>query len=462
MVTDLIVSFDRVGIDVHVQIFATNSFVQVEQIVTIGFKVRSGIKGARDEALVNGTILDGLVSGGDAGKSLENGPQQLKTGGDILIGLALLDQGGNNSHVDARSSCLQGIAHAANKDIIDTADLRSRNDNLGGFRIVRVGDGVVQEADASNNESGGADLLWGEVGRVSDNHFGDSHLISSLDTVGGSVLHQNFIDILIEHKGSTVNGANSGESFWQTTKTVDGVDVRRCSVAREGVAVDLQFLDSRQCRLIHVFLIQLETHGVRNELMRIWNQSEFCVEFFHGHFGEIAAFVSLRLLLIILFNVHEELSEATLFKESHEWTPQSFFGSGRNLEDLSVPVDIGSSNGFKVEITSDLGVQQHFGQTSARHDELWDEIYVVITVSTQAGGRLTGLELFKQVGQVERSAITSIVSVSVELQHALSLDGEETGNHTLFQACAQDDSIVLSVRERLHALGKPIESGLLS
>ena len=40
----LIVTFNRVGIDVHIQIFAGHTLVQTEQIVTVRFKMRSGIE----------------------------------------------------------------------------------------------------------------------------------------------------------------------------------------------------------------------------------------------------------------------------------------------------------------------------------------------------------------------------------------------------------------------------------
>ena len=44
MPINLIVTFNRVGIDVHIQIFAGHTLVQTEQIVTVRFKMRGGIK----------------------------------------------------------------------------------------------------------------------------------------------------------------------------------------------------------------------------------------------------------------------------------------------------------------------------------------------------------------------------------------------------------------------------------
>lgn len=105
-------------------------------------------------------------------------------------------------------------------------------------------------------------------------------------------------------------------------------------------------------------------------------------------------------------------------------------------------------------------MQEHLGKISTRHDEFRDQIHVVIAVGAEVGGSFAGLELFKQIGQVERGAISSVVAIAVQLQDALALDRQEARNDAFLEARSENDGVVLSVGESFHALGQPVKSGL--
>mmetsp|Transcript_28912 Transcript_28912/g.44457 ORF Transcript_28912/g.44457 Transcript_28912/m.44457 type:complete len:200 (+) Transcript_28912:348-947(+) len=199
---------------------------------------------------------------------------------------------------------------------------------------------MIQEADATNDLSSGLDLVRGEVGRISDHHGRLGHLISGLDTHRLPVFVQNLFDILVEHKRSSVNGANSGKSFRQASQTVNRINVRRCSVATEGIAIRLEFLDGTQGGLVHVGLVELQTHGVTDELVGIGLHSKVRVKLAHGHLGQITTLVRLRIFRDVLINEQQEFAKAALLKESHKRTHQGFFRSGGNLENLASLVNV--------------------------------------------------------------------------------------------------------------------------
>mmetsp|Transcript_141 Transcript_141/g.207 ORF Transcript_141/g.207 Transcript_141/m.207 type:complete len:238 (-) Transcript_141:399-1112(-) len=235
------------------------------------------------------------------------------------------------------------MSHTADKDIIDTVDLRSWNDNLDRFGIVGIGNGMIQEANASHNSTRGTNLILFEIRWITNDHGSLCHLVSSLDTTSLAVITKdNLINVLIEHKGTSMNGTNTRETFWKSSQAINGVNVRRSSISTQGIHVDLQFFDSGSRGQVHVLFVRLQTHGVTNKLMGIGLQAKFRVQFTHGHFGKIAVFVSGRIIGFVLINVDQKVAKASLFKESHKTRAKSFFRSSRNLQDLASLVDIGS------------------------------------------------------------------------------------------------------------------------
>ena len=175
-------------------------------------------------------------------------------------------------------------------------------------------------------------------------------------------------------------------------QAVDGVDVGTGSVARQGVAVDLEALEGGERRLVHVVLADLEAPGVGDELR------------------------------------------------------------GGDLEGLARVVDERRLDGLELQIARHLGVQQHLGEVPARHDELGDNVHVEVTVGTQVAGGSAGLELLVEVGQVEGGNDGSVVVVAVELEDALAFDREEYGDDAFLEAGFHDDGVVFAVGEGLHGV----------
>mmetsp|Transcript_21882 Transcript_21882/g.62364 ORF Transcript_21882/g.62364 Transcript_21882/m.62364 type:complete len:422 (+) Transcript_21882:43-1308(+) len=314
----LVIAFDRIGVDVHVQIFSGNSLVQAEQVVAVRFEVGCGVEGLADEAVVIVAVADRFHDGGDAGEALQDGSQDLESRCHVFIRVGLFGDRGDDGDVDALRRDLERVAQAADEDVVDASHLRSRDDDLNGLGVVGVRHWMVEKADASDDAAGWADLVLGEVGRVPDDHLGGRHLVSGLDTVCLAVLHEDLVNILVEHEGSSVDGADAGEALWESAQAVDRVDVRGSSVPLQRVHVHLEVLDGWQRRLVHVGLVELQAHGMGNELVRVGLHAERGVELAHGHGGQIAALVGGGIRFVVLVDEDEELAESTLFEDSHE------------------------------------------------------------------------------------------------------------------------------------------------
>ena len=181
------------------------------------------------------------------------------------------------------------------------------------------------------------------------------------------------------------------------------------------------------------------------------------VELAHGHGVQVQLFVRLGLVGIVLIDEEEELAEAALLEEPHKGGAEGLVGGGRHLKDFPSLVDIGSVDGLELQVARHLGVEEHLGQVATGHDELGDEVDVVVAVGAEEGRGLPGLELFVEVGKIERGNLGAVVAVAVDVQDLHPFHAEQAGNHALLETSAHDDGIVLAIGEGLHALGKPVK-----
>mmetsp|Transcript_19905 Transcript_19905/g.29984 ORF Transcript_19905/g.29984 Transcript_19905/m.29984 type:complete len:214 (+) Transcript_19905:904-1545(+) len=200
---------------------------------------------------------------------------------------------------------------------------------------------------------------------------------------------------------------------------------------------------------------------MRNELMRIGDKTKLFIELLHCHDGKIPALMCFRLCLIIRIDIKEKVAETTLLEQSHERRFQCFLGSSGDFENLTPLVHKRSLDGLELQITSDLGVKQHFRQVSTRHDEFRDKINVEITVGTNVIRRVARIEFFVEVRQVEGCTIGSVIVIPVHVKDAHSLDTEKSGDDTLLEASSHDDGVVFAISEGFHALGEPVKCLLL-
>mmetsp|Transcript_6030 Transcript_6030/g.12633 ORF Transcript_6030/g.12633 Transcript_6030/m.12633 type:complete len:221 (+) Transcript_6030:900-1562(+) len=197
-----------------------------------------------------------------------------------------------------------------------------------------------------------------------------------------------------------------------------------------------------------------------DELVGLRHESEVGVELPHGHGREVTSLDRFRFGDIVLVDVEQEGAEAALLKHSHERRPQALIRGGGDLQNLSALVDVGSVNALELQVTRYLRVQQHLRKVPTRHDELGNEVDVVLSASPEIVRRGARFELRVQIREVEGGTFGAVVTVTVHVEDALPQDTQETGDDALLQAGAQDNGIVFAVGKLLHSLRKPIGARL--
>jgi len=112
------------------------------------------------------------------------------------------------------------------------------NNNLHGGNIIGVGDWVVEDADGSDRLASGSGFLLVSHVRGIANHEGRlRHLVARLDTNDFAVLDHDLVDGCVEHVGTAVDCAQTGEGFGQATETVHGVQEGGSTVFAHGVGI---------------------------------------------------------------------------------------------------------------------------------------------------------------------------------------------------------------------------------
>ena len=262
---------------------------------------------------------------------------------------------------------------------------------------------MVEEANGTDDLTGGADFRGGEVGGVPDDHgtLGDLKLpLSGLHVVdvdlnspsGPIVVKENLLDVGVEHESSSMDGAEPGEALGKPTEAVHGVDVRGLPVSLKGGAVRLKVGKGLDGRLVEVIVVGLQAHCVGDKLVGGVAEPEGGVKLAHGHLGEVLVLEGAGILGVVAVDIHQEGAEAALLEHSHETTAEGLLGGGGYLQHLAASLDKAAIDTLEFKVLGDLGVKEHLGQLTACHDELRDEVDVVITVRTEVGGRISSLE----------------------------------------------------------------------
>jgi len=113
---------------------------------------------------------------------------------------------------------------------------------------------------------------------------------------------------------------------------------------------------------------------------------------------------------------------------------------------LLVLVDIAAIHSLELKIAGDSGLQEKLHHETSAHKELRDKINVVVTrISQSCGGLLAGEELLEKLIQIQRSTISSIIVVSIHVEHLLSLNTQDSGDDTLLQTGSKNNAIVFFI-----------------
>ena len=150
---------------------------------------------------------------------------------------------------------------------------------------------MLENADGAEDVADNLDLV-GEVAGVAEDHLGaglELHLgldtgHGGLDADGLAVLVDELVNVGVEHVGTAVDGGKTGEALGKLAKAVERVDVWRLAVAGDGLAVEADALDGLRggARGIEVVVVEVEGHGVADEILGAGLEAELVKDLLHG------------------------------------------------------------------------------------------------------------------------------------------------------------------------------------
>ncbi len=211
------------------------------------------------------------------------------------------------------------------------------NDELEGRIFGDFSKRMIQDTDTSDGFADLLDLLFlassEHVAGVTDDHLALGSFVTALDTRNLSrFVIDDFINILVEHESTTIDGAHSGETFGDTTETIDGIDEGRVSVSTVGIHVELDLIDGFNSGSLDEAIISVKSDGVTNEINSVGGEIELLDQSLERFLGAINTLVSFGVLGVVLLNIDKEVFASVLFEETHQAGVEGFLSSSGDLE----------------------------------------------------------------------------------------------------------------------------------
>lgn len=127
-----------------------------------------------------------------------------------------------------------------------------------------------------------------DIAGVANHERGAGFLLAAANSADLAILiEEHFVDGLIEHVGSAVDGAKARETFGETAETVDRVEERRVSVFADRFDVELHFLESLHAGAHTVVVVDFERDGVTQKVNRVFLEGILLEKDVHLLLGEI-------------------------------------------------------------------------------------------------------------------------------------------------------------------------------
>jgi hypothetical protein len=137
------------------------------------------------------------------------------------------------------------------------------------------------------------------VAWTANHHFTLGHTISGLNSAHLTVLVvHNFIDILVQNKSSSVNGAHPGKSFRNASKTVNWIQKGGITISAMGIHIKFNFIDRFNGGSLQEIVIGVQSYGVTNKVNGVVFQTKLFNNCLKRLFFNINALPS---FLVIIF-----------------------------------------------------------------------------------------------------------------------------------------------------------------
>lgn len=204
-----------------------------------------------------------------------------------------------------------------------------------------------------------------------------SNTIGALYSDDFTILEQNFANVGIKHKCSTIDSTDSWKSFWNTTQSINWINEWWVSISAHWIHIKLDLSDDFDGWFIHETLVSEQSDSVSDEVNCILLKTKL---FEHKlcWLINVNFFVSFWIFLLKVLHSFHELLASSFFHQSHQVWWQGLLWCDRNLGDFHTTLweessffilqYISSINGFPFKISWDSGFKQDFNKLTSGHD----------------------------------------------------------------------------------------------
>ena len=219
-------------------------------------------------------------------------------------------------------------------------------DDLDWGEVFGVGDGVIQNADASDDLFGLLNSVvqsaFDSIGWVTDDSLALGDALRAFNSANFAIFKEDFIDVSVQHEGSSINSADSWEAFRNASQTEDGVD-EGWRVFAHGIHVELDLSDQFDSWTVQKAVIGVQSNCMSNEIDCVFFQPVF-VKHFLSRSIDLDSIVGFGFTLFEILDSFQEFLASSLLEKSHEVWGESFLGGDGNFENFHA--SLGEESGF--------------------------------------------------------------------------------------------------------------------
>mmetsp|Transcript_27646 Transcript_27646/g.71100 ORF Transcript_27646/g.71100 Transcript_27646/m.71100 type:complete len:253 (+) Transcript_27646:1753-2511(+) len=250
------------------------------------------------------------------------------------------------------------------------------------MRLVGVLDWVVQDAHGAHDLASPLALAR-EVALVSNNELALGCLSVAFHSNSfARITIDNLRVWLGKHVRSTVNRTEAGKGLGQFPKAIQRVDVRRLDTleSQQRFVVQLNLVDGRERRLIHVRILSVKCDGMADEIDGLGLQPILCIHVPHCYACEVHSLVRFGIFCCVVLHKQKEAPRPALFEDAHEWGLQGLVVVSRDLLDLALHIHVAPIHSLEFQILCHISMNQNSNKLAIAHDEFRDHVNIVVPI----------------------------------------------------------------------------------
>ena len=149
---------------------------------------------------------------------------------------------------------------------MSSGNLILRNDELDRIHIVSVWDGMLKQANCTNNFADTTDFAR-EIRGIPDNNLGFGDFLAGTDADGNTVFIDNLIDRFIQHVRAAKDGGESRKALGQLSETVEWINVWRFAITSHGIYVEQDSFHGFAGWFVEIGVVEVQGHSMTDEIL---------------------------------------------------------------------------------------------------------------------------------------------------------------------------------------------------